>query len=83
MAAETILVQLNKRTGSQGIERVKNLIKEWKGEILIEIPRGNSMIVSLESRFKEALEDLPFVVLVGGVQIQPPEIKRIQLPRSQ
>ena len=82
MAIETMLVQMNQRTGSSGIDRIKKQIKEWKGEILIEIHNGYAMIISLDSRFREVLEGLPFVTLVGGVQIQPPEIKRIRIPRS-
>ncbi|MBW2443059.1 MAG: hypothetical protein JRH12_21470 [Deltaproteobacteria bacterium] len=82
MAIETMLVQMNKRAGSSGIDRIKKQIKEWKGEILIEIPNGCAMIISLDSRLREALEGLPFVTLVGGVQIQPPEVKRIRSARS-
>lgn len=82
MAVETVLVQLDDRIGSAGVERIKDQIKLWKGEVLIEIHKGKSMIISLDSRFKEAFEGLPFVTLVGGVQIQPPEVKRIRFPRS-
>ncbi len=82
MAIETVLVQLSDRISSVGIERIKAQIKSWKGEVLIEIHKGKSMIISLDSKFKETLEGLPFVTLVGGVQMQPPEVKRIRYPRS-
>lgn len=82
MANETFLVQLKQHVGSLGIRQVRNQIKEWKGEILIEIRGGISMIINIDSQFRELLEGLPQVSLAGGVQIRPPEIKRIQVPHS-
>ena len=82
MASEAFLVQLNQRAGSLGIKQVQDQIKELKGEILIEIRGGTTMIISLDSQYRELLGGLPLVSFVGGVQIQPPEVKRIQVPRA-
>ena len=82
MASETFLVQLNQRVGSHGIKQIQDQIKELKGEILIEIRGGTSMIIGVDSQYRELLAGLPLVSFVGGVQIQPPEVKRIQVPRA-
>ena len=82
MASETFLVQTIQRAGSGGTQRIKDHIKELKGEILIEIRGGTSMIISIDSQYRELLAELPLVSFVGGVQIQPPEVKRIQVPRA-
>jgi hypothetical protein len=82
MASETFLVQSNQRAGSRGVKQIKYQIKELKGEILIEIRGGTTMIVILDSQYRELLAGFPLVSFVGGVQFQPPEIKRIQVPRS-
>ena len=81
MAIETFLVQTTQGAGSRGIRRIKDKIKELKGEILIEIRGGTTMITSLESQYRDLLSGFPLVSFVGGVQFQPPEVRRIQVPR--
>lgn len=83
MGRENYIVQVSKHCSQQRINTIIDQIRRWEGEILAQFPQKFTVIVAIESDMREQIEAIPQVNLVGGIQIQPKPVRRIQVRKSE
>ena len=79
MSLETFLVKLNMQCPPAVLDSVAARITEMNGRILLRLIRAKTLIVAIDSRYRNALTSLPQVSHVGGIQFNPNLIRRIQV----
>jgi len=82
MGRENYIIQVSKHCSRQRIKMIIDQIRRWNGEILAQFPQRFTVIVAIESDMREQIEAMPQVNLVGGIQIQPKPVRRIQVRQS-
>ena len=82
MGRENYIIQVSKHCSRQRIKMIIDQIRRWNGEILAQFPQRFTVIVTIESDMREQIEAMPQVNLVGGIQIQPKPVRRIQVRQS-
>ncbi len=82
MGRENYIIQVSKQCSKQRINTIIDQIKRWNGEILAQFPQKFTVIVAIESDMRDQIQAIPQVNLVGGIQIQPKPVRRIQVRKS-
>ena len=82
MSLETFLVKLKQHCPPTALDSVEAQIVALNGRVLLRIVRGKTLIVAMDSRYKNALKTLPRVSHVGGIQFKANLIRRIQVDSS-
>ncbi len=82
MAEEIFLIKIKEASSPRAIKQLSEVIHREKGRVLFVSDKGYSFIVNLESSYREAIQARPEVELIGGVQLRPRTIRRIQVSPS-
>ncbi len=79
MGFENFIVQVNNRCSRQEFSSIIDNVRKAGGEIVAQLPDQSTLIITIESSLKKQIEAMPPIELVGGIQIQPKPLRRIQV----
>lgn len=82
MSNRAFIIKVKKNFNARAVEALVAQLHSWQGRVLLLAEGGYALIASLDDSKQEAVCKLPQVALIGGVEIKPRELKRIQVDSS-